>query len=459
MSKEKRPLTVRSALKFIWGVLPVAVLGIVIVLLSHIIGQKTDRLEAAKTGVQALYGVRTAISRMDQVVEILKSSADDGAAVRELKKRLHLTDDQAKAVVHLPLNALTRVQQEKRDRQIAYLERRIAEKTLIPEVETPEVNVVVLDLSPGPIRDRMNLPGIVEPWVKYNIVSEVRGKVVAKHIEKGEKVNAGDVIVDIDPEDYRIALQAAKASHDTASAAKGRLEKLYKEQLASRSQLDDITAQVEQFKAQMDSAALNLSRCRIRSPISGRINDLHIEKGQYVNLSDPVAEILRLDPVKVVVGIPESDVSAVTAVNEFKVAIDALGGKTLAAEKYFLSRAGDPQARLYNLELRLANPSGEILPDMFARVEIVKTEKPDAVAVPLYAILPIGGDAVVYVVDEGGSVSSRKVKTGIQEGWRMEITEGLVPGDRVIVVGHRDVGDGQKVRVIRTLSDMEELAR
>jgi RND family efflux transporter MFP subunit len=457
MSKEKRSISARSVLKFIWGAMPIVVLVILIGLLSQVIQKKTDRLEAVKTGVNELYGVKAAIKNIDKVVQILKISRDDGEAVDQLKKLLNVTDDQAKAIVHLPLNSLTRFQQEKLERQLAFLEQQIAEKKISAEVLIPDVNVVTLELTPGPIRDRMNLPGIVEPWVKYNIISEIRGKVVEKRIEKGVSVKAGDVIALIDPKDYKIALQAAKASYDTALASKNRLERLYKEQLASRSQYDDITAQVEQFRAQMDSAALNLERCVIKSPIAGRINNLHIEKGQYVNVSDPIAEILKMDQVKVVVGIPESDVSAVAGVDAFQVAFDALNGRTFAAEKYFLSKASDARARLYNLELRMDNASGEILPDMFARVEIVKKERPDALSVPLYAIIPLNKTQVVYVVEDN-IVRARKIKSGIQEGWRIEIIEGLAAGDHVIVIGHRNVSAGQKINVIRTITTMEELA-
>ncbi|RJP86417.1 MAG: efflux RND transporter periplasmic adaptor subunit [Desulfobacteraceae bacterium] len=456
MLKGNRPATGRPVLKYIWGAMPVVGLLVIIALLSIAIQKKTDQLAAIKAGVDELYGVQLAVKDIDRVVKTLREAQDTSDAVDRLKKLLNVTDDQAKAIVHLPLNSMVQFQQDKLGKQIAFLEQQIAEKKISAQALVPDVNVVALELSPMPVRDRMNLPGIVEPWVKFNIAAEVRGKVDEKRIEKGTIVRTGDIIAMIDPKDYEIALQAAKASFDTALASKNRLEKLYKEQLASRSQLDDITAQVEQTRAQMDSAALNLERCVIRSPITGMINNLYIEKGQYVKISDPVAEILQMDKVKVVVGIPESDVSALETVNSFQVTLDALNGRTFTAEKHFLSSASDAKARLYNLELRMENPSGEILPDMFARVEIVKKERPAALVVPLYSIITIKNEQLVYVVVDN-IVRSKKVRTGIQEGWQMEITDGLASGDRVIVIGHRSVSEGQKVNVVRTVSKMEDL--
>lgn len=448
----------RSLLKLIWGAVPVIVLLLIIVLLSGAIRAKSDRLEAIKTGVSQLKGNQLAIDRIDEVVKIIIASSDIGQAVDRLSDALNISSDQAKAIVHQPLGALVQSGRDKLDKQIAYIEKQIAENKIDIQDPVPDVNVVALELIRQPICDRINLPGIVEPWVKFNIIAEVRGKVMEKRIEKGTPVTAGDVIVVLDTEEYEIACRAAKAIYETALSSKKRLEKLYKEQLTSRSQLDDITAQVEQYKAQLDSASLNLDRCTVRSPISGIINNLYVEQGQYVKISDPIGEVLQMDRVKVIVGIPESDVSAINNVNEFEVKLDALNGKVFTAEKYFLSKASDPQARLYNLELGVDNPDGEILPDMFARVDIVKQEVADALSIPLYSIITLNNEQVVYVVNDH-TVHTRSVKTGIQEGWRIEITDGLDVGDHVIVIGHRGVSDGQTVNVIRTVSSMEELAK
>jgi membrane fusion protein, multidrug efflux system len=446
----------KAVQKIIRGMIPVIVLLLIIVFLSKAIQSKSDKLEAIKSGISELQVKRQAMDHIDEVVKIVSTAKDIGQAVEQLVDALSISPDQAKAIVLIPLGSLVKSGREKLDKQIAFIEKQIAENKIEIQEPIPDVNVVALELIEQPIRDRINLPGIVEPWVKFNILAEVRGKVLEKHIEKGTLINEGDIIAVLDSRDYEIALRAAKASYDTALASKNRLEKLYKEQLTSRSQLDDMTAQVEQYKAQMDSALLNLERCTIRSPISGVINNLYIDKGEYVKVSDPIGEVLQMNKVKIIVGIPESDVSAVNHVSSFEVRLDALNGKAFKAEKYFLSQASDPQARLYNLELAIDNPDGEILPDMFARVDIVKQEVTDALSVPLYSIITLNNEQVVYVVNDH-TVHARAVKTGVQEGWRIEITDGLDVGDYVIAIGHRSVSEGQTVNVIRTVSNMEDL--
>ena len=333
-----------------------------------------------------------------------------------------------------------------------------AEKLSNLKQDRPAVNVVVLDLVPMLIQDRISLPGIIEPWIKLEILAEVCGKVTKKAIKDGTSVKKGDIIATIDFRDYENFLKSANASYNVALADFKRVEKLYKEQLSTRSEFDNALAQVENYKAVMDNAALNLDRCKIRAPLSGVVNRIFIEEGWYLNIADPVAEILQIDCVKVKVGIPESDVDAVRSLTDFDVTIDALNGKIFKGEKYFLSSTADPMARLYNLDLVLENKNNQILPDMFARVEIVKKEIPEGISVPLYAVISRDKGHIVYVINDDKAYS-RKVELGLLEGWRVEIKKGLKAGEKVIVVGHRSVNDGEKVNVVRSVKHPREILK
>jgi len=309
-----------------------------------------------------------------------------------------------------------------------------------------------------PIRDRLNLPGVIKPWVKLEILAEVRGKITKKAVEEGARVNRGDILAYIDFRDYENSFKSAKASYDVARADYERIEKLYNEQLATRSQLDNALAQAENYKAGMENAALNLERCKILAPISGIINHVFIEQGQYLNIADPVAEILQIDRVKVHVGIPESDVDAVRSLTDFNVKVNALGGKTFLGKKHFLSNTADSKARLYNLDLVLENKHEEILPDMFARIEIVKKEVQNSISVPLYAVISRNNSNIVYIINDRRA-HLREVELGLLEGWRVEVKKGLAAGEKVIVVGHRSVNDGEKVNIVRSITDPKDILK
>ena len=322
----------------------------------------------------------------------------------------------------------------------------------------PKINVVAMAMVPGELRERISLPGTVQPWVSLTLLVEVKGQVVEKRVSEGQRVKKGHVLARIDDRDYKNALASARASFDVAVAAHRRIKALYQDQLATQTQFDDTEARVKTTRAAMDTAALNLERCTIRSPMSGVVDHIFIENGQFMNPADPVANILQIDRVKVVVGIPESDVDAVRRLESFDLTIDALDGRGFKGERHYLFKTTDNLARLYNLEIAVNNSGGEILPDMFARVEVIKRRVDQGLAVPLYALVDRDGANAVFVVADG-EARLRPVTTGIQDGWRVQVAEGLSAGEKVVVVGQRLINDGESVNVTRMVLQMEELEK
>ena len=331
-----------------------------------------------------------------------------------------------------------------------------AQKKAALKEEKPDINVVTLRLNPSRLYDRIRLPGEVEPWVKLAILAEVRGRVISKKVEEGQTVKKGDIIAIIDPRDYDNILAQTRAEFEAAQKTLKRLMGLQKEKLATQAQLDDAKARVDGLKAAMDTAKINSQRSRIRASANGIVNYLDAEPGRFINPGDMVAEVLRLDRVKIKVGIPESDVAAVRHIDAFDIHVDALENRVFKGKKHFLSRTADSMARLYNLFIEVKNPNGDILPDMFVRVDIVKTEVSDALAIPLFASSTNSDTRIVYVVEEG-IAKARQVSLGIQEGWLVQVVDGLSPGDRVIVIGQRSVHDGDTVNVVRQVEHPGEI--
>ena len=104
----------------------------------------------------------------------------------------------------------------------------------------------------------------------------------------------------------------------------------------------------------------------------------------------------------------------------------------------------------------MPNPDGHILPGMFARVELVKRVFEGALAIPLYAVITQGEERFVYV-DKDGRAEKRQVDLGVLAGWQVQVKAGLEAGERVIVVGHRMLDDGQAVEVIKNVSRPGEI--
>ena len=325
-------------------------------------------------------------------------------------------------------------------------------------LERPPINVVVQEMVPILLRDRLNLPGIVEPWESLEILAEVRGRVEELLVEEGDHVNQGDLIARLDTSEYENTRNSIKAEYNLALTNLKRTSDLHEKEIIAQSEYDSSKARVDKLAAELAIAELQLKRCYIRSSISGIVNKLPATKGLYLAVGDPVARVLDIDRVKVIVGIPETDVDAVRRIDRFEVTVGALQNKIINGIKYFLAVAPESQAQVYRLELEVDNKTGEILPGMFARVEIVKQEFSEALAIPLYAVISRDDKHFVYLA-ENDVAQPREVKLGILDGWQIQVTEGLEPGEQVIVVGQRSVDAEQKLNVVRKVTSPAEITR
>jgi len=314
------------------------------------------------------------------------------------------------------------------------------------------VNTVLLELKPAVILDAINLPGVIEPWIKLELLAKVSGAIEEVLVREGNVVREGDLLARIEPDDYRIALDSARAAYELARADYERAKIMVSKNTIPVADLESMEAKMISARADMENAALRLSRCNITAPMSGVVSRLDAEVGFFLSTGDPVGQMLQIDRVKAMVGIPESDVDAVRKISEVDMTIQSLDNRQVTGQKYFLAPAPESVARVYRLELEIANPDGAILPGMFVRAHVVKKTISNAVAVPLYSIISRNEEQFVFVARDG-VVEKRPVKLGIIEKWQVQVTEGLEAGEKVVVEGHRDIEDGQEIEVIQVLTD------
>lgn len=324
--------------------------------------------------------------------------------------------------------------------------------------EAPPVNVVALELRPARLRDKISLSGAVEAWESIQLMPKIGGSIEEVLVKEGDTVRKGQLVAKIESRDYQIAVDSARAAHELAKANLARNENLRSKGISTQASFEEQQNQVRQTRAALDDAELKLSRCQIATPMAGVINRLDAKVGLMAGTLMPtaLAEIIALDQVKAVVAVPESDVAAVRGLSAVEVAVPALGGLKINAPVHHLAFAPSSQARSYRLELTLNNPGRRILPGMFVRAEVVKEERAQALAVPVFAVISRGGEQFVYV-EENGLARRRDVTTGFLEGWLTLITEGLRAGDKVLIEGHRSVEDGQAVKTVKTVSSLDGL--
>jgi membrane fusion protein (multidrug efflux system) len=226
------------------------------------------------------------------------------------------------------------------------------------------------------------------------------------------------------------------------------MKELFENDATSRSDLDNATTQLATSKAQLEQARARLERTRILAPISGVLNDTPVEEGEYVQVGTPVAEIVDIDTVKVVVDVPERDISFFEVGAEAEVFLSYKDQeKSLTGKITFINELADQQTRSTGMEIILQNEKGFLRSGQIVRVRLVRRVLTDAVLIPLLAVIPTENGNAVYVVGSE-EAQRRDVKLGTIKGDRVQVTKGLEPGEKLIIAGHRFVAPGQKVNVV-----------
>jgi membrane fusion protein (multidrug efflux system) len=323
--------------------------------------------------------------------------------------------------------------------------------------EKPPVNVVTVALSPTTITDRINLPGYIEPWTRLKLMAKIKGSITEVLVNDGDRVKKGDILARIEADDFRIAVERAEATYNLTKAEYSRDKSIYDKGVIPTAALDTNRTNMQRAKADYENAKLLLSRTSITSPMDGIIRRMDAKVGLQLSVGDPIAEILEIDRMKGVIGIPESDVTAVRQLENVDLTVQALGDRIITGKKHFLSPSPETTARLYNLELEIDNSGGEVLAGMFVRADVVKKRIDDTLTVPFYSVISRNDEQYVYVEEEGVA-RKRNISLGIMEKWMVQVTSGLKPGDKLLIEGHRDVEDKQKIKIIKALTSLEELS-
>jgi membrane fusion protein (multidrug efflux system) len=306
------------------------------------------------------------------------------------------------------------------------------------------------------MKDSLDLPAITKAWQDLVLKTEVAGKVLSQVVKEGDFVEKGEIIAQIDPSDYQNMFDSIQARYKLAQANFARLDKLRDQSAASKSQFDEAQAALQELKANLADARLKILRCSVSAPISGIINSLPATAGTLLAYADPVAQIVDISKLKIDVAIPESDVSAIQNIQQCRVIFASLGNMERVAQRYFLAKQPSSAAMSYNLQLVLENDALDLLPGMFARAHVIKARYEKAIGIPLYAVLTEEDGQFVYVVEDNTALK-RKVGTGFMEGWNIQVTSGLKENDLVVIVGQRNIEDGQKVQIVKMVKNAGEI--
>lgn len=312
----------------------------------------------------------------------------------------------------------------------------------------PPVKVHVVE--PTPLRDSIILSGAVIPWKDITMSSESSGRIVRFDAEEGQVVHEGQVLVQLDTASLETQLAEVKARISLASRELERLKSLKEKGVSAVRDYDRAFAESSVLQAQLNSLKVAIEKATVRAPARARVNRNLMSLGEYTDPGSPLVHLVQTDSVKLIVGIPERDRPYFELGDEVNCLLDAYPGEIFTGWIYNIQPAADMNTRTFTTSIALANSKQRVSPGMIGRAELVRATYDGAITVPLFALLTIEEKRYVFV-DVDSKAVLREVQPGIVKGDEVQITDGLNAGDRVIVVGHRDLRPQQPVDVVEVI--------
>ncbi len=308
-------------------------------------------------------------------------------------------------------------------------------------VENVAPSVAVQQVFVREVPQMATYTSTVQAYVKNNIAPQMAGRITKINVEIGDFVKAGQILAEID----KAQLLQAQLQLQNQEVELQRLKSLYEAGGLSQSDYDAIQMQYNVLKTQVDNLVENTT---LRSPINGVVTARNYDVGDMYGMSMPIFTVEQIVPVKILVGVSESDYSKVKKGDSVEITADAIPGKTFYGKVNRIYPTVDPATRTFTIEVKVDNNYRTLRPGMFVRAT-VNFGKNNSVVIPDVAVVKQqgSGERFVYLLNEDGTVSYQKVVLGRRMGAEYEVLEGIQDGAKVVTGGQIRLKDGIKVIV------------
>jgi len=332
------------------------------------------------------------------------------------------------------------------------------EKKVVEQV----VNVKVSAVESRSLRPFIGTIGTLKPYDEVILSSEIDGIVRKITIDEGSAVSKGMLLAEINDTDYRFEVNRAEASlkQTQASLANVKLEyerksALYKEELVTKQQFDDVSArlaftegELDRVKATLALAKEKLIRTKIYSPLQGFVKEKKVSTGDYVRNGTPLSILIQSDPIKLNFTVPEKEVGKLKIAQDVSFNVDSMPGQEFKGHIKNIYPNVEERTRTLQVEALVPNRQYKLKPGLFAKVTLFTARATDRLVIPANSILYDNDKMKVFIV-EGNIAKEKSIKIGGKYGEWIEVQEGLKKGDIVVTAGQNNLVEGVKVNVAR----------
>ncbi len=302
-------------------------------------------------------------------------------------------------------------------------------------------------VSESSISENIEVPGSLLPFEETQIRSEVGGRIVQLNIEEGANVSKGTLLVKLFDKDLQAQLKKLVVQLKIKEKSEERSAELLKINGISQQDYDLSSLDVENLRADIESTQIAISKTEIRAPYSGRVGLRNVSLGAYLAPADVITIIRQVDKLKLEFSIPEKYAKEITSGYTISFQVD--GGKSYHKAKVMATENSvDQNTRTLKIRALVTAEHPELIPGVFAKVNLQLGKNNKALMVPTQAIIPSARNKQVILVRKDSALFT-VVETGIRDSVFVHIRSGVKVGDTVVTTGLMAIRPESKVKITR----------
>ncbi len=319
----------------------------------------------------------------------------------------------------------------------------------------PPLPVSTIRAQPRSVAEELQAVGTLQAVREVLLAPDTSGRVTAMHFDAGQTVKEGTVLIQLYDAPEQADRAAAVAKADFAQLQLRRSQELAPTGAESRETLEQRKAEAAQAVAAVRQLDARIQQKAIRAPFSGQLGIRRINPGQYLNAGDAIATLTQLDPLYVNFTLPQQDLPKLTPGASVQVTVDAAPGRVFTGRISTIEPRIDGETRNVAVQALLPNADRLLKSGMYATARLALPAMADAIVLPLTAIqTSASGDSVVLVQDADaqgiGKAVAVPVVTGRRLGEEVLVTQGVKPGDVVVMAGQNRLPPGATVKISAT---------
>jgi len=295
------------------------------------------------------------------------------------------------------------------------------------------VSVNIMIVKDTTINNIIDVTGSIDANEKVNLVSQTAGNITGIYFNEGSKVQKGQLLVKVYNQDLEASLKQVNYQVALAKQNEYRNKVLLEKEAISQQEYDTSLTSLNSLRAQGDMIKAQITRTEIRAPFSGTIGLRNVSPGGYLSPQTSIAQLVNIDPAKVTFSVPERYLSIIGPGSKIRFTTES-SRENFTATVYAIDPAIDVNSRTITVRAKAPNPKGLLTAGSFAKINLTLDQIAKTILLPTQAVIPDLKSNLVYVYQNGVAVS-KAVKTDMRTDTKIQIIDGLKPGDSVVVSG------------------------